>query len=212
MQFAAGLDVDAAGALQYVSVTMQREQHPIIEAAGLRAELPEWARSDPTRRGHSERVAELLDGWAAELGLPERERVRWRAAGILHDALKDASIDELRSLAGPGWPDPVLHAPACAARLRADDVRDEGLLLAVAYHPVGHPDFDLLGEFMFMADFLEPGRASLTEERATLRARLPAERREVLVTVLAYRLNRLLDLRTGLMSSSVNLWNRLAES
>ncbi len=171
--------------------------------------LPDWARCDGGRYEHAARVAELLDRWALELGFPERERTRWRAAGFLHDALKDEAPDNLRDLVDSDWPDPVLHAPACAARLRADGVGDEGLLLAVAYHSVGHPDFEALGEFLFMADFLEPGRPFLANERSELRGRLPRERHVVLAAVLAYRIEKQLRKRNGLMPESIRLWNRV---
>lgn len=193
---------------------MEREQqlHPIVEAAGLRGELPPWARCGNGRYAHAGRVATLLVSWAEVLALPETERTRWRAAGFLHDALKDGSPDELLGLAGPGWPGPVLHAPACAERLRGDGVADDELLLAIAYHPVGHPDFAALGEYLFMADFLDPGRRFLESERAKLRDRLPQERREVLLAVLAYRMEKLLRRRQGLLPASLQLWNRVVAS
>lgn len=190
---------------------MEREHrlHPIVEAAGTRGELPDWARCEGRRYDHAERVADLLDRWARTLGLSERERIRWRAGGYLHDALKGVPPEDLRGSVEPGWPDPVLHAPACAARLREEGVRDEELLLAVAYHSVGHPQFGDLGECLFLADFLDPGRRFLDAERARLRDRLPAEKRDVLQAVLAYRLERLLRRRRAVMPSSVQLWNRL---
>ena len=66
------------------------------------------------------RVGELLSDWAGDLGLTDRDVARWRATGVLHDALKDADQDELEGLVAETWPPPVVHGPACAARLRAD--------------------------------------------------------------------------------------------
>ncbi len=148
--------------------------------------------------------------WAGELGLDESEQVRWMAAGNLHDALKDAPAGEIRHLAGPGWSDPLVHGPACAERMREDGVRDEELLLAISCHSTGHPDFGALGEFLYLADFLEPGRAFMTAERADLRSRLPDDRREVLIAVARERITKLLNRGVPLRLDSIRFWNRVA--
>lgn len=191
---------------------MGTELHPLVEAAGRTGALPDWARCRPDRRAHSARVAELMADWAASLGLEENERIRWAAAGHLHDALKDAPAAELLPLTDAGWPDPLLHAPACAMRLREDGVRDEDLLLAISYHSTGHPEFGLLGEYLYMSDFLDPGRRFLVPERERLRLRLPTERRAVLLEVLRYRIIALLDHRSFVVSASLELWNRTLDS
>lgn len=183
--------------------------HSVVLRAGRAAELPSWARCDKKRRAHAERVGDLLLEWAERLGLEEDERVRWRAAGVLHDALKDAPRSELEALAGDGWPPAVLHAPACAARLAADGVADASLLDAIRYHPVGHPDLDELGEYLILADYLEPGRRRDDAVRAALRAKLPQGRRDALAYVLRTRLKRLLASDRVLMRCSVDMWNRV---
>ncbi len=150
-----------------------------------------------------------MSEWSSALGLDEADRIRWAAAGWLHDALKDAPLEELRRLVDAGWPEPLLHAPACATRLREAGVTDEELLLAIAYHSVGHPDFGLLGIYLYMADFLEPGRQFLADERSALRARLPADRRAVLLEVIRYRVGRLMDREQAVLPASIMLWNRV---
>jgi len=150
-----------------------------------------------------------MEGWAAELGLGAADRQRWRAAGILHDALRDAPPETLRPTVEGDWPDKLLHGPACAARLRKEGVTDEELLLAVSFHSVGHPEFGDLGRFLFLADFLEPGRSFLEEERAALRARLPADRDGVLADVIGMRLTRLFEQRRAVHIASVEFWNRV---
>lgn len=145
--------------------------------------------------------------WAAALGLPGRDVDRWKATGVLHDALKDADPADLqRTLAEP-WPAPVVHAPACAALLRADGVSDRSVLDAIAYHPLGHPDLDALGRFLILADYLDPGRDFQHEERAALRERLPAEADAVLIVVLERRIAKLLAKRRTLAEPTVDLWN-----
>jgi len=184
--------------------------HPLVESAGRSGALPDWSACRPDRRAHAARVALLMGEWAGELGLDETDRVRWMAAGHLHDALKDAPARELRQLVGPDWSDPLVHGPACAARLREDGVADEELLLAISCHSTGHPDFGALGEFLYLADFLEPGRNFMTAERAELRSRLPADRREVLVAVTRERIAKLLNRGMPLRLDSIRFWNRVA--
>ena len=183
--------------------------HPVVERAGTSAELPAWARCSPARQAHGARVGDLLETWATRLSLPETERIRWRAAGVLHDALKDAPLAKQREEAGGDWPDPVVHAPACAARLAADGVEDDSLLDAIRYHPVGHPDLDDLGQFLILADYLEPGRNGGAEKRGKLRERLPDDRHRVLIVVVRQRFGRLLEKNRPLLSCSVDFWNRL---
>jgi 2-amino-4-hydroxy-6-hydroxymethyldihydropteridine diphosphokinase len=153
-----------------------------------------------------------MSSWAASLGLSGDEIVRWIAAAHLHDALKDAPVEILESLAGSGWPEPLLHAPACATRLRSDGVTDEELLVAITYHSTGHPEFGLLGEYLYMADFLEPGRRFLAAERDALRKRLPADREAVLREVLRYRIMLQLDQGAQVLPASLLLWNRVVTS
>jgi HD superfamily phosphohydrolase YqeK len=183
--------------------------HPVVERAGRTAELPSWARCGDARREHGKRVGDLLSEWACRLGRSEDERVLWRATGVLHDALKGAPEPELRALAGEDWPLPVVHAPACAARLAADGVRERSLLDAIRYHPVGHPDLDELGEYLILADYLEPGRNGEDGDRAELRGRLPEARAAVLTHVLRARLGRLLEADRELMQCTVDMWNRV---
>jgi len=70
--------------------------HPPVSAAAA-GRLPRWAAAGEERRAHMARVAALLEAWARDLGLGNRDILRWRAAGYLHDALRDASPRRL------GW-------------------------------------------------------------------------------------------------------------
>jgi HD superfamily phosphohydrolase YqeK len=180
----------------------------ILDAAAGR--LPIWAVVGESRRAHIERVVALLDEWAAEAGLSDADRIRWRAAGWLHDALRDEDPDELRRIVPPafrGLPGPLLHGPAVAERLAAD--ADVSVLQAVRYHTIGHPSLDRLGRALYLADFLEPGRGFLDEWRASLRWRVPAEMDAVLVDVIAARVRHLLEGRKPLALETVSFWNSL---
>lgn len=181
----------------------------LLEAAAA-GSLPAWSRVSEDRFAHMRRVSELLGDWAERLGLPAAERIRWRAAGFLHDALRETPPDELRPLVPASLRDvagKLLHGPAAAERLRAEGVDDEAFLRAVAYHTLGHPDFDELGRALFIADYIEPGRRYDPERLATLRARMPAAREDVLRHVLRARLGRLLREGRPMRTETVAFWN-----
>lgn len=187
--------------------------HPRIEAAS-RGALPDWARAGAERRAHLERVADLLEAWARQRDGALDDVRRWRAAGFLHDALRDADPAGLRSEVGPefaDWPGPLLHGPAVAARLRSEGVDDRELLRAVAYHTVGHPDFGELATALYCADFLDPGRDFRSGWRADLRARLPAELLAVAPEIVAARVRYLLDRRRTIFPSTIRFWNRFVQ-
>jgi HD superfamily phosphohydrolase YqeK len=175
--------------------------------------LPAWAAVGPARRGHIERVAALLDEWAVELDLDAVERARWRAAGWLHDALRDADANALRAVVPEqlhDLPVQLLHGPAAARRLRADGVADAALLDAVSFHTLGHPCLDLLGRALYAADFLEPGRTFAVGERAALRARMPHAFDAVLRAVVRARMTHLLASGRPIREETVAFWNVLS--
>lgn len=182
-----------------------------IEAAA-RGQLPDWAVMTSERRAHAGRVAALMDDWAAALGEPEEERARWHAAAWLHDALRDAAPVELRPWlrgAHAELPDPLLHGPAAAARLRGEGVHDAALLMALTYHSTGHPELDRLGRALFLADFLEPGRVFEPAWRASQRARMPGALEAVLVRVVAAKITHLIARRRAVDPASLAFWNAL---
>jgi HD superfamily phosphohydrolase YqeK len=181
----------------------------LLEAAAA-GELPSWARATRTRQEHMERVATLLGSWAVTLGLPPEEEMRWRAAGMLHDALRDAPAEELRELVPEELRNlggKLLHGPAAAARLAADGVDDAPLLLAVSHHTIGHANFDQLGRALFVADYIEPGRRHEPLRLATLRARMPDALDEVVRDVLHARMSRLLREGRPIRSETASFWN-----
>ena len=182
--------------------------HPVLRRAA-EGVWPEWAAVGAPRRRHIASVAACLDRWAAALGSPETERARWRAAGYLHDALRDADPAGFDPDVAPDWPPALRHGPAAAARLRADGVRDDELLLAVGHHTTGHVEFGTLGRFLYLADYLEPGRAFRPDWRAALRARLPGAMPAVLREVAGARIERTLHRGDPLLRETVDFWNRL---
>jgi 2-amino-4-hydroxy-6-hydroxymethyldihydropteridine diphosphokinase len=185
--------------------------HPLL-ATAAEGDLPDWAMAGQERREHMARVADLLDAWAHALKLDEDERLRWRAAAHLHDALRDAPPATLAPLVGEelaGLPEALLHGPAAAERLREEGVEDEELLAAVAFHTTGHPDFGRLGRALYAADFLEPGRAFLTERRAQLRARAPAGLDAIVREVARARIAHLVERGLPVDPRTEAFWNTL---
>jgi HD superfamily phosphohydrolase YqeK len=183
--------------------------------AAASGRLPDWAVTTEERRAHIRRVADLMDEWAVNLELPDSERRRWRAAAWLHDALRDADPQALRNVAGASFaelPDPLLHGPAAATLLEHEGLTDQGVLLAVGYHTIGHPGFDRMGRGLYLADFLEPGRDFETDWRNALRVRMPADMDTILLEVAAARMRHLLDTRRGIRPETAIFWNSLIQA
>jgi HD superfamily phosphohydrolase YqeK len=158
------------------------------------------------------RVAALMDEWAVALGRSDAERIRWRAAAMLHDSLRDAPPAELRIGLGAefrGLPDAYLHGPAAAARLAAEGIDDHDVLEAITYHTLGADRLAMLGRLLIVADYLEPGRADRADWRAQMRARMPAEFEAVLIEVVRAKMQRDLEGREPIRPELVSLWNRL---
>ena len=163
--------------------------------------LPSWAVVTSARRAHIERVATLMDEWAAARQVSAAERARWGRAAWLHDALRDApAADEMD------------HGPRCAERLAHEGERDQGLLDAVRFHSVGYAGWDDVGRMLYLADHLEPGRPHDRETRAALRARVAAERDAVLVEVARRRIEWTLRSGWPLRPETVAFWNALVTS
>jgi len=160
--------------------------------------LPEWAQASAERRAHIERVVGLLSTWADAMRVTAKERDRWLRAGWLHDALRDAP-----------FADPVAHGPAAADRAAATGERDHGVLDAVRYHTLGSADWDDVGRMLYLADFLEPGRAADPPDRAELARRVPTERDAVLREVARRRLEWVLRSGWSLPAETVAFWNQL---
>jgi HD superfamily phosphohydrolase YqeK len=179
----------------------------------LRPTLPGWAVVTPERLAHIERVAALVDGWASAMGVPEPERQRWLRAVWLHDALRDASREELERWA-PSAPGPpaLRHGPASASRAKSEGETDRGVLDAVRYHSVGLAEWEMAGRMLYCADFLEPGREFARARRAALAARLPPDPEGVLREVARDRLKHIVASGWPLPEPTVRFWNSLVAS
>lgn len=191
---------------------MSETLHPVLERAAA-GSLPDWAVVTPTRKLHTQRVSRLMATWAKQLELSEWDVKRWAAAGLLHDAFRDADPDLLRTMLPGEMSDlhpSLLHGPAAARRLRQEGLSDEPLLLAIAYHTLGHPSMDRMGMSLCAADFLEPGRSSLRKLRKKLSKRMPRKYEKVVRRIMKFRINTHLTANRELPPQTTALWNRLA--
>jgi HD superfamily phosphohydrolase YqeK len=175
-------------------------------------ELPSWAVVGEKRRAHIERVTGLLDDWARKMRLGDAEAQAWHDAGRWHDALRDAPEAQLRSLVpDPALPVGVLHGPAAAIKLEGDGEKRPEVLEAVRWHTVGSPTWGRTGRALFMADFLEPGRKFMVDERAFLSSQLPTDFNAVFRQVVRVRLEWTLREGKGIFPQTVDLWNTIRE-
>lgn len=188
---------------------MNLSHEPRTTPSGLRPTLPEWAMVSPKRLAHIERVARLVAQWAEEMGVPDNERNRWLRAVWLHDALRDATTEELERWAPSVLGPPALrHGPASAARAKADGEIDRGVLDAVRYHSIGLAEWDMVGRVLYCADYLEPGRQHLQGEPG-LAGRFPKDSGGVLRDVARARLGHAVASGWPLPDPTVRFWNSI---
>jgi HD superfamily phosphohydrolase YqeK len=172
------------------------------------AGFPVWTEASKKRRAHVERVVALLDRWAAELHVPAAEAAAWRAAGYLHDALRDAPKKLLRAMTrDKTGAAEYLHGPAAAIRARADGERREDVLDAVRFHTIGCATWKRTGKALYMADFLEPGRKFLVDERAFLADSVTRDFSATFRQVVRLRLEWSMRQGGELFPESVKLWH-----
>lgn len=179
----------------------------------LRPTIPAWAVMTPERTAHVHRVAQLVYEWAEEISVPDSERNRWLRAVWLHDALRDATPEELARWAPSATGSLELrHGPASAARAKGEGEVDRGVLDAVRYHSVGLAEWDMVGRILYCADYLEPGRSHDRERRAELAARLPRDVSGVLREVARDRLARIVRKGWPIPEPTYRFWNSLCVS
>ena len=170
--------------------------------------LPAWARVSDKRREHIGRVVGLLLAWCDGLKIGETEGALWRDAGLWHDALRDASEDELRAITGDDQsPVGILHGPAAAKKLAADGEPRDELLDAIRWHTVGRAGWSRTGRALYMADFLEPGRTFARADRAYLAAHVPKDFDGTFRQTVKERIEWTVREGKALFPETVSLWN-----
>jgi len=178
----------------------------MCDAASI--ELPAWAQVTAARREHIARVTALLVGWAHALGLTDEACRAWRDAGMWHDAMRDAGEAELRAWARDGTlPVGLLHGPAAANRLAHDGEARREVIEAIRWHTIGSDAWGQTGRALYMADYLEPGRAFSRADRAYLAAQVPVDFDGTFRQVVRHRLDWSLREGHELYPTAVALWN-----
>jgi predicted HD superfamily hydrolase involved in NAD metabolism len=136
----------------------------------------------PERVRHSIGVADLAADLCVRYAVPPD---KGRVAGIGHDIAREyaekRTITALKTfgLRAGEWDRAhpvVLHGMIGAEILkRRFSVRDRDILAAVRDHVLGRPRMGLLARILYVADFLEPGRGFLPEERRLAVIALPLD-------------------------------------
>jgi len=191
----------------------QKELHSIVSAAA-RGRLPPWADCGRKRREHMGRVSDLMGTWAELQGRRKTEVNRWRAAGFLHDVVRESSPDELRQYMSEkrlALPPKAYHGPAGAALLAQDGVGDEEFLHAIRWHTLGSPSFGPIGKALYAADFLEPGRRSRRRWREGLRERAPRNLDRVVREIVGSKIDYLVRAEMPVHRRTVRFWNSLLD-
>jgi 2-amino-4-hydroxy-6-hydroxymethyldihydropteridine diphosphokinase len=174
------------------------------------AGLPAWSQVGEKRLTHIERVTSLLRAWSAAMRLAPEEARAWIDAGSGHDALRDAPEQELRTITGDKTsPSGLLHGPAAAQRLAADGEKRQDLLDAIRYHTIGSAKWKQTGRALYMADYLEPGRKFLNEDRNFLASQVPHNFDGVFRQVVRFRLDWSVREGNHIYPETVELWNSL---
>ena len=175
--------------------------------------LPSWAIVSEKRRAHIERVAKLIKQWARRLDTPLPESARWLRAAYFHDALKDATPEQLEDLAPKGWKIARLrHGPAAASAARLHGEDDPGVLDAVYYHSIGYTGWDDVGRMLYMADFLEPGRKFSSNSHQELVELVPENRQGALFQVTKQRVKQLVESGWPIPEETRMFWNEQLRS
>jgi 2-amino-4-hydroxy-6-hydroxymethyldihydropteridine diphosphokinase len=172
--------------------------------------LPAWAQAGEKRRAHIARVTALLQHWAQRLHCAAAEADALRDVGLWHDALRDAPEPLLRELTGDRTsPTELLHGPAAAVLLEREGESRVEVLEAVRWHTLGSPAWGRVGRALYMADFLEPGRKFMVEDRAFLASHVPFDFDGVFRQVVRMRLEWSLREGLELYPDAVALWNAI---
>ncbi|WNS81894.1 bis(5'-nucleosyl)-tetraphosphatase (symmetrical) YqeK [Domibacillus sp. DTU_2020_1001157_1_SI_ALB_TIR_016] len=128
--------------------------------------------------GVSEAAVELADRYGADVYKAE-------LAAIFHDYAKFRPKEEMKQILIDEREDERLlafhhelwHAPAGAVLVRREaGIEDEDILSAIRWHTTGKPGMTLLEKIIYLADYIEPGRAfpGVEEVRAIAKQSLNA--------------------------------------
>ncbi len=167
------------------------------------------------RLDHSLSTAMICVDLCSRFGLDED---KGRIVGISHDIARELPVDDKRiTLLKDGYLvseeeklNPVLlHGRFGAEILRNNfKLEDNEVLQAVRWHTAGHPDMGRLGQVLFIADYIEPGRAHITPSFREMIMKLDLN--EMTLKILNIQSAYLRDKGYRITESSMLLYDKLS--
>ena len=169
------------------------------------------------RLDHSLSTALICVDLCSRFGLDEN---KGRIAGISHDIARELPVDEKKmSSLQDGYPvseeeklNPVLFHGRVGADILKNKfkIKDDDILQAVRWHTAGHPDMGRLGQVLFIADFIEPGRAHITPSFRDMIMKLDLN--EMTLKILNEQYTYLRDKGCRITKSSMLLYDKLSNA
>lgn len=143
-----------------------------------------------------------------------------RIAGIAHDISRDNAVTEKTiSSLKDGYvvteeekSNPVLLHGRIGAELLRNKFKlaDDEIMQAVRWHTTGHPDMGQLGQVLFIADYIEPGRAHISTSFRDMIMKLDIN--EMTLKILNEQTAYLRDRGYRIAKSSMLLYEKLSNS
>lgn len=193
--------------IYWIEVCTEIMYHKIRKYVEMNLSIP--------RLDHSLSTAMICVDLCSRFGLDEN---KGRIAGISHDIARELPVDNKKiSLLKDGYPVSVeekLNPVLLHGRFGADILRnkfnleDDEILQAVRWHTVGHPDMGRLGQVLFIADYIEPGRTHITASFSDMIMKLDLN--EMTLKVLNDQSAYLRDKGYTITESSMLLYDKLS--
>lgn len=167
------------------------------------------------RLDHSLSTALICVDLCSRFGLDEN---KGRIAGISHDIAREltldnkiiGSLDDHYKISEEEKLNPVL----LHGRIGADILKklflleDDDILQAVRWHTTGHSDMGRLGQVLFIADYIEPGRAHITPSFRDMIMKMDLN--EMTLKILNVQCSYLRDKGYRITESSMLLYDKLS--
>ncbi len=170
-----------------------------------------------SRLEHSLSTSLICVDLCSRFGLDE---YKGKLAGIAHDIFREVPLTEtiIYSL-NDGYPlceeeleNPVLLHGRLGAELlkKTFGIEDEEILQAIRWHTSGHPDMGKLGQVLFVADYIEPGRAHINTAFRDKIANLDLD--DLTLVILNKQIAYLRSCGYHISKASMLLYDKLANS
>ena len=141
-----------------------------------------------------------------------------RIVGISHDIAREVPVsNKIISLLEDGYlvseeekNNPILLHGRFGAEILQNKFKleDDEILQAVRWHTTGHPDMGRLGQVLYIADYIEPGRAHITTSFRDMLMKLDLN--EITLKILNVQSSYLRDKGYRITESSMHLYDKLS--